>query len=794
MRFKVAVYVSLATIVFVALVSMSTVWRCRDSSYEIEKLTTNTIVRLSVESRDSESAEVEPEVVLPPFDQEWWREILDSSSTELESETLQFGERYSSDERPNFKSRSEFWSYQNLKRPAIPEVSADDWQINPIDAFVHNRLERDGLKPASKANHWVLCRRLFLDVTGLPPSPCDVHGFVNRFSSENYSMTVQRLLESSAFGEHWASFWLDLARYADSNGYEEDELKHYAFPYRDFVIWAMNKDLPFNQFVEWQIAGDLLYPNHPLAVAATGFFTNAPINTFRPQESERLDELADQVGTLGTAMLGLTIGCARCHDHYFDPITQEEYHRLLAIFKDTHREIRYLVPDQGADFLVVGGPYLDTQQQIVNLLLEAQKERNILRLELTERERNLLRNPVDPSNQEQAALLAKCMRCLDVEERLIHEDDEPLEKDRQQFAELSARLSDLKSNLSPLPPQGLTLAGDIVSQMPILQNGMSKMKCSEVGPGFIQSLTTGLEKHDDAYWQEWSESPRSALAYWMTDIKKGAGALVARVIVNRIWKNYFGVGLVGTPNDFGENGEQPFHPELLEWLACELVDNGWRLKSIHFLILTSNTYQQECRFTKGERPLRESSLQQHPIRLSAESIRDSILSASGRLNREMYGRPVFSDIPDDAIFNTQESKKVTWPSHLNSEGDKRRRSIYLAKKRTMPNPLLNLFDMPDGTFSCGSRSDSSLPTQALALMNSAFVSENAKFLANEIESGVAGVGQRVDQAFLRILCRYPETEERRECIRFLRSYSGNDGALADLCHALFMTNNFVFRE
>ena len=267
----------------------------------------------------------------PSFDEKRWRKILEKEAQEYASKNRPSrpdAERFhlvstapasAIATNGNLEKRSDFWSFRLLDSPEAPDIESDPWVKNPIDIFILAELKKRGIKPAAEADSWSLGRRLWLDLTGLPPKPDQILGFVKR-GHDNYEESIEKLLSDKAFGEHWASFWLDLARYADSNGYELDELKPYAFTYRDFVIWSMNEDLRFDQFLQWQIAGDLLEPSNPLAVAATGFFTNAPINNFLPQESERYEELADQVSTFGRAMLGLTIGCARCHDHFYDPI------------------------------------------------------------------------------------------------------------------------------------------------------------------------------------------------------------------------------------------------------------------------------------------------------------------------------------------------------------------------------------------------------------------------------------------------------------------------------------------
>ena len=769
-----------------------------------------------LEFRSAEAAPPEKDVDLfefPAFDQQWWHHVIETESQVLAIDAKSISkplqqfrtvghEKDSVDSRgvqfsPKDMRRSSFWSFQLLQRPSLPETTNQSWIRNPIDAFVLAKLESKDVSPTPQADLWSLGRRIWIDLQGLPPTPHQISEFVNHFSEENYHRVVDELMNQPSFGEHWASFWLDLARYADSNGYEEDELKPFAFPYRDFVIWSMNQDLPFDKFVRWQVAGDILAPDRPMAVAATGFFTNAPINTFRPQESERFDELADQVSTLGRAMLGLSVGCARCHDHFYDSISHEEYHGLVAIFKDTKREKKFLVPDGGAEYQLVGAPVQKIRNEITQMMLESQKHENIEKLDLTDEEKDLLRQTVDPNNTKQALLLSKCFRCLEAKQRWIDDDDQPLEKDRPRYEELLAKLNELEPKLLPLPPMGLTLAGDTVAQMPILQNGKSQLKGRLVGPGLLSELTTGFPDEETDYWKDWSDTPRAALANWMTDTERGAGALVARVIVNRLWQNHFGSGLVTTTSDFGANGATPSHPELLEWLACELVDNGWRLKHIHRLIVTSSTYRQSTEMGEKQKQIDADNRlfsRQNMIRMSAEVIRDSILKCSDALDPKMYGRPVFPEIPTEAVYNTQESIEYTWPTYLSDASEKNRRSIYLVKKRTIPVPFLSLFDLPDRSFSCESRGDTTLPTQALALLNSPFPIENAKRLKERLD-GIPDTATKIRQAYLMALSRLPTESELAMSIEFIGSNSKSRHArLTDFCHVLFLTNDFIYRN
>lgn len=709
------------------------------------------------------------------------------------------------------QQKTEFWSFQRLAHIQPPEVLDQSWSRNPIDQFILARLEKANLSPNPSAQRQVLGRRLWFDLTGLPPRPEEISAFKESNASDAYEQLVDQLLDKPEFGERWGRIWLDLARYADSNGYEEDEFRPHAYPYRDFAIWAMNYDLPFDVFIRWQIAGDELAGDNPLAVAATGFFTAAPYNTFLPQKSERFDELDDMVSTMGRAMLGLTVGCARCHDHMYDPIPTREYYGLVSIFSETSRNQSYLVPDGGQEYRQWFDPVDERLQEITQMQKARIKEDNISELDyFIAEEKDLLRKPIDPNNQEQARLISLCERCLLITDEHLTDEFKPLPKDQNRFDQLKAELEPLEALLPEQPPMGLTLTGSAVTRTNILAGGDLKRKKEEVGPGFLAALTAGHPVWKDNKWKTWTVSdnsnpapkPRSALAYWMTDVEQGAGALVARVIVNRLWQHHFGKGLVRTSSDFGSEGELPSHPELLNWLARELVDHNWSLKHIHRLIVTSATYRQSTKLSEEKRnsdPENRLIGRRVPQRITAEMMRDSMLFAAGNLNQAMYGPGVKPPIPRDAVYNTQKDAEDTWPCDYEADRPALwRRSIYVMLKRTVPVPMLRLFDAPDGSFSCDDRKTTTVPTQALALQNAPFVTEQSKRLAERIIGTATTHEEQVQQLFMLTLSREPTQQEVAATIDFLRENGDQNNPseqkriLTELCHVLFMSNEFFY--
>ncbi len=697
-----------------------------------------------------------------------------------------------------------FWSFKRLSAVTPPPVTNAQWCRNPIDQFILAKLEKAGLAPNPQADSRVLGRRLWFDLIGLPPTSKEIDSFVE---SGDYEQLVDQLMQNRGFGERWGRIWLDLARYADSNGYEEDELRPNAYPYRDFVIWAMNTDLPFDQFLRWQIAGDELAPNNPLAVAATGFFTAAPYNTFFPQPCERCDELDNMVSTMSSAMLGLSVGCARCHDHKFDPIPTSEYYGLTAVFAKTSRKQSYLLPDGGKEYRRWFDPVDVRQKEVNEMLLERVKNDRIDDLgHLTDAEKDIIRLPIDPDNKEQARVLALSERATLVALRHIDDDTEPLPRHRKRYDQLMKELVELEKLLPTQPPVGLTLTGSDVAKTHILDGGDLNRKQEKVNPGFLAVVTTGRPEWDEETWKTWdtidgcgeTPRPRSALARWMTDVEHGAGPLVARVIVNRLWQHHFGEGLVRTAGDFGTEGAKPTHPELLNWLANELVANDWSLKHIHRLIITSATYRQSSTINPEKRrvdPMNKLVGRHAPQRITAEMMRDTMLFTSGSLNQKQYGPGVKPPIPRDAVYETQEDAQSTWPCDYEADRPALwRRSIYVMLKRTVPVPMLRLFDAPDGSFSCQERKKTTVPTQSLALWNAPFVIKQSEQLAHRLSEATADDDQRVKQLFMLTVSRTPTDQELDAAVSYLQQSNSRTQRLAELCHVMFMSNEFSYIE
>jgi mono/diheme cytochrome c family protein len=722
------------------------------------------------------------------------------------------------------------WAFQPLARVEPPAGTSPGRARTPIDWFILAGLAAKGLVAAPPADARVLIRRATFDLTGLPPTPDEVEAVVRATDLDAaYAALVDRLLASPRYGERWGRHWLDVARYADSSGYEEDNDRPFAYPYRDFVIQALNEDVPFDVFVRRQLAGDELEPDDPRAVAATGFLASGP-NALLPDnllEEERLRqryiELDDVVTTTGAALLGLTLGCARCHDHKFDPIPTRDYYRMLAAL---HSGDRAEVPlgtraEVGAYRRAKGEweeqrkaaearlkEWLDGQKKALGPELRRQK---IDRLPLTDAEKALLRDT--PESAEAKPLAKKHEKALavsDADWRAAMDDAA-----RRRWDELAAEVTAVRKREPKSLPVALAFRDSGAKPVTswLFRRGDFHDRTVPVELGFLTVLTRGKPAAD--YWNEARAGgdradttyQRRALAAWITDTERGAGALLARVIVNRVWQHHFGDGLVRTPNDFGARGDRPSHPELLEWMAADLVAHGWKLKRLHRTILLSATYRQGTASDQAAAADPDNRLlgRMRPRRLEAEALRDAMLAVSGSLNPEMYGPAVKAPIPAEAMV--ARNLKNPYPKDVPDGPAVRRRSVYLFHKRVIPYPLFQAFDAPDAQQCTGRRNVTTVAPQALALLNDPFVRARAGDFANRLLDEAGGDSARsVDRAYRLAFGRPPTDAERDAAVEFLarqgRDRSARDPnvgpaevrrqALTDYCQVLFGLNEFVY--
>ena len=598
----------------------------------------------------------------------------------------------SSAREPKQITAKELWSLQPLVRPAVPEAG-DGWALNAIDRFIAGKLEGAGIKPGPMGAPMVLARRLYFDLHGLPPRPEEVLRFRSA-PTQGYENLVNELLASPRFGERWARYWLDVARFAESTGYEQDQDRAHAWPYRNWVIRSFNEDLPYDEFVRLQIAGDHLRPDDPEAAIATGFMVagvESLIQSRKDYVQQRYDKIDDMIGTVGTAFLGMSFSCARCHDHMYDPFTQREYYALASALETTVSQNREL---KTAKAFVAG---------------EAPGGR-IRMVVVTEPHRR---------------------------------------------------------NLPSIP-----------AKVHFLERGDSEQQRESMKTAFPAALVRGVSSHHWCGSEEKSAHGRVALASWLTDLRRGAGSLLARVMVNRLWQNHFGRGLVATPNNFGSRGAKPTHPALLEWLASELVSRQWRLKEIHKLIVMSATYRQgyrtslvgessELRSYEHRDPANRLWWRREPRRLDAEAIRDNFLAVSGGLERKMFEAG-------------------------NHDATSPRRSIYLFQKRSRLIPLLQLFDAPDSLQSEGQRQLTTTAPQGLMMLNNSFVNTAADSLGRRLHEQNLDAAAAIARGFLIALGREASVEEMALCRQLVGE--GSLEALRDFAHMLFCLNEFIHVE
>ncbi|MBI3882473.1 MAG: PSD1 domain-containing protein [Verrucomicrobia bacterium] len=886
----------------------------------------------------------------------------------------------------------QFWSFQPLKKTSPPAVKNKTWEQTPVDRFVLAGLEAKRLKPNAAADARTLVRRIYFDLIGLPPTPEEVEAFVKSAASNRQSAIetlVEKLLASEHYGERWGRHWLDLARFAESHGFEQDYDRPHAYHYRDFVIKALNADMPYDQFVRWQLAGDELAPDNPLALMATGFLGAGVFPTQLTEkefESARYDELDDMVATTGTALLGMSVGCARCHDHKFDPIPSKDYYRLVATFATTirseidvdlnpaaHRaalakwdaehaplagallkfereelpgrfakwaasapavpEFDWLVldgvaakakeegvtftrkddgsllvtganPDQDSwtftapavsgsitavrlealadaslkkkgpgradngnfslsDFLVTAKsadgkgkaapvklvrPRATFEQNQTSLSVASSIDTNktsgwavdpqfgrnhaavfeferpvsfsngtvlTFELEFSNNAKHTIGRPrLSVTTNAGGAEFAAASQLQSVVEPLVALRDagsaDKLTPKQRALVLASFKRTDadwralnerVEKHLAAKPKPDTVLVQvssegfkpikhhadgrgypHFYPQTYVLKRGDSNQKQDPATQGFMQVL---MRNHRDE--QAWLATPpagartssrRTGLANWITDTESGAGHLLARVIVNRLWQHHFGRGIVGTPSDFGFQGEKPANPELLDFLAGELIRNGWSLKAMHKLMLLSAAYQQESKFdpTKAKADPQNTLVWRHtPQRLEGEVIRDSLLAVGGLLDPTMFGKGTLDE-------------------------NSRRRSIYFMIKRSKLIPTMQLFDAPEPLVSQGARPATVIAPQALMFMNSAAARQAAANLAKRLSESAPTSAALVERGYQLTLGRAPTEKERTSAVKFIERQAASYGdapdartrAATDFCQVLFGLNEFVY--
>lgn len=679
-----------------------------------------------------------------------------------------------------------FWSFVPVKRPAIPRVEGAG--ANPIDHFILARLAASGLKATGPASKQALIRRAYYDLTGLPPRPDEVDGFVADHSPDAFEKVIDRLLASPQYGEKWGRHWLDVVRFAETNSFERDGIKPNAWRYRDYVIESFNQDKPYDQFVREQIAGDEFVPPTHASIIATGIYRLGP---WDDEPSDKLqakyDELDDVVTTIGQGFLGLTMNCARCHDHKIDPVSLRDYYSFLAFFNN----IAPYQKDGPNTMTEILPPDQQKAYEEEKLALQARKED--VRKRIDHFERPVLKAlavsekvDIDKPRKREALLEEKILAATNADE-LRH------------YKELKKELKELESRKDKDTPRALSAKE--LSTKPVetfvLKRGNPTNQGERVTAGFPEVLSPPKVTLTTPTPGQKSTGLRTQLANWLTDAKN---PLVARVMVNRIWQHHFGRGIVRSPNDFGFGGDKPTHPELLDYLANDFVANGWSMKKMHKQIMLSAAYQRSSLAIEenlAKDPNNDLLWRFDMRRLTAEEVRDSILAVTGKLNLKMGGPGIFPKIPD-VIMAGQSRPGEGWGK--SSPEETSRRSVYIHVKRSLVVPLISAFDGPDTDFSCPARFTTTQSTQALLMINSEMMQEEARALAARLRrEHPDNPPAQVERALNLALSRRPTPAEIERSVSFIKTMRAEhrldrDAALSQFALLVLNLNELMYLD
>jgi hypothetical protein len=716
-------------------------------------------------------AGLDPDVVMPPPQK---KDRLSEAEVGLLRAWIDQGLAWDDALLPPDQDRSTHWAFQPVGRPEIPSIGRDRCVRTPVDAFVAAEQAARGLAAAPEADRRVLIRRLSFDLTGLPPAPEAIRAFLADRAPDAYERLVDRLLASPQYGERWARHWLDVARWSESEGYENNALRPFAWRYRDYVVKSFNADTPYDVFVRQQVAGDERLPRSDEDLIATGFLAAARFSgNEEDKEKQRSDVLVDIVGATSSALLGLTLGCAQCHNHKFDPITQRDYYRFQGFF--IRGQMNNLVlkdPALWAEYEAAIPPALAPAEQ--------------LRLALEGQAKAVLKE--EPGKALTPEAIEKALK----------------DEDKELYSALRKKLAALKKQMPP-KPQTIGFYSPATSSAPVEVIALESNFPLPYRPDELKQARPYLLIRGDVHqrgpelgagWpavfgptptETSTRGSRSALADWLTD---PANPLTARVWANRVWAAHFGRGLVETPNDFGIKGARPTHPQLLDFLAGELVRSGWSTKHLHRLIVNSATYRQAARGPEASTQADPENFylgHWSPGRLETEAIRDAILAASGELAATTGG----PSTPLAALKDRKNGRPMETETRLV-------RSLYLQQRRGILPPMQALFDGPTANESCARRHTSTVALQPLFLLNSDFMRNRARAMAARVAGQAGGDrGAWVEIAFERALGRLPDAEERRLCLALLEPEPAAEAvpeSLVRLCHMIFNLNEFIYIE
>lgn len=689
-----------------------------------------------------------------------------------------------------------WWAIQPVVVAPVP--SSAGWGTNEIDAFVLDKLRQKGLQPNPAADRATLLRRVTLDLTGVPPTLEELQAYLADATPGAWERVVDRLLASPRYGERWGRHWLDVARYADSDGFKADDTRPHVWRYRDYVIQSFNADKPYDRFVKEQIAGDELYPNNTEALVGLSFNRHFPDEYnaahIRLRRQEMLNDITDAVGY---AFLGVTLACARCHDHKFDPLLHKDYYRLQSFFANTKIHDDVVLDDAArqkeyaAQLAKWEAATSDLRKQMHAMLEPAREKFYAERLSrFPEEIQDILTMVPEKRDAEQWVLYRKAVAQVTFTEAELRGK---LSREAQAgYRELEGALKEFDS-LKPAPlavAQTIADESAVAPSTHVLRGGAWDGQMELVEPGYLSILDSSAAKVTAL---PNSTGRRTALANWLADAKN---PLSTRVIVNRVWQYHFGRGIVGTSSDFGVMGERPSHRELLDWLTAKFTgEDGWSMKKLHKRILLSATYQQSSLSrADGERVDPDNKLlwKFSRRRLEGEAIRDSMLSVSGLMNPAMGGPGVFPPLPDGALPKGYQ----LWKTSADSE-ENNRRSVYIFVRRNLRYPMFQSFDMPDTHESCARRQVTVTPDQALELMNGKLITQWAQGMAKTVEND-RGLDTRAkaERALRLAYARSPKPEEVAQAAEFLAKQAtvagSEQAALVDLCQALLSSNEFLY--
>lgn len=708
----------------------------------------------------------------------------------------------------------EHWSFQPVQPVVPPDVRDRAWVRNPIDQFVLAKLEGKGWRPSQSAEPHAILRRVHLDLVGLPPTLAEQDAFRGDSSAEALDRVIDILLARPGYGERWGRHWLDLVRFAETNGYERDGVKPHVWRYRDYVIRSFNDDKPYDRFIVEQLAGDELSDASSDTVIALGYYRLGPWDD-EPADpvEDRFDQLDDMVSTTSQVFMGLTLGCARCHNHKFEPLTTLDYYRMVATFNTLQR-----LQAGRADLDAPAGnrDQLAAQAERDRRIGEFQKQATALRepvaSELLKSGRTKL--PADAV----AAFLTEPGKRSPPQKKLVEQHRKPFDEEvtaalpadsKTRVAEIDTQVARLRAEIPDLPRAYFVHEP---SPTPPATHVLLRGKATRPGMRVDAGVPAVLAVQQPAYPLPGTHTSgkRFTFANW---IASRQNPLTARVIVNRVWQFHFGEGLVRTPSDFGVMGEPPSHPELLDWLANWFVDNGWSFKKLHRLILSSNTYRMSKAWNSeyGAVDPENNLLWRVPYRrLEVEALRDSMLAVSGRLNAKMYGPSMFPFVPKEALAGSSDPDKIWQPF---DEIEASRRTVYAHIKRSLVVPMLEVLDLCDTTKSSAKRSVTSVAPQALTLFNGHFVNQQAAHLAKRLATEVGSdPARQIDLAYRLALCRSPTKTELAGMLDFLHDearrfqsdteaagqpltdVTATQRALEQLCRVVFNLNEFAYAD